>query len=111
MGQAERPTCPGCGAFLVLALPPGGNGPRTFQGWDCDRPDPLKTDNVTGWLKSELQPPKRSTPIERVLAFIDASDWDAKAIEALESARAMPPGQGKTEALKKAGMVRNAADR
>jgi hypothetical protein len=57
MGQAERPTCPGCGAFLILALPPGGNGPRTFQCLDCDRPDPLKTDQVTGWLKGELQPP------------------------------------------------------
>ena len=22
MGQAERPTCPGCGTFLILALPP-----------------------------------------------------------------------------------------
>jgi hypothetical protein len=58
MGQAERPTCPGCGAFLILALPPGGKGPRTFQCFECDRPDPLKTDHGIGWLKSELQPPK-----------------------------------------------------
>jgi hypothetical protein len=42
MGQVERPTCPGCGAFLILALPPGGKGPRTFQCLDCERPDPLK---------------------------------------------------------------------
>jgi hypothetical protein len=40
----------------------------------------------------------------------DAPDWDAKATEALEIARSMPPGQEKTEALKKAGMLRNAAD-
>jgi hypothetical protein len=40
----------------------------------------------------------------------DAIDLDAKATEALEIARAMPPGQEKTEALKKAGMLRNAAD-
>lgn len=26
MGQAERPTCPACGAYLTLALPPGGKG-------------------------------------------------------------------------------------
>jgi DUF2934 family protein len=26
MGQADRPTCPGCGAYLILALPPGGKG-------------------------------------------------------------------------------------
>jgi hypothetical protein len=58
MGQAERPTCPGCGAFLILALPPGGKGPRTFQYLDCDRPDPLKTDYARGWLMGELQPPK-----------------------------------------------------
>ena len=58
MGQAERPTCPHCGEFLILALPPGGKGQRTFQCLDCDRPDPLKTDQVTGWLKGELQPPK-----------------------------------------------------
>jgi hypothetical protein len=25
---------------------------------DCERPDPLKTDQATGWLKGELQPPK-----------------------------------------------------
>jgi hypothetical protein len=58
MGQAKRPTCPECGAFLILALPPGGKGPRTFQCLDCDRPDPLKTDRVIGWLNSELQPPE-----------------------------------------------------
>jgi hypothetical protein len=40
----------------------------------------------------------------------DTPDWDAKAAEALEKARAMPPGQEKTEALKKAGMLRYAAD-
>jgi hypothetical protein len=58
MGQAERPTCPECGAFLILALPPGGKGKRTMQCVDCDRPDPLKSDAATGWLKSELRPPK-----------------------------------------------------
>jgi hypothetical protein len=40
----------------------------------------------------------------------NAIDWDAKAIEALEAARLMPPGPAKSEALKKAGMLRNAAD-
>jgi hypothetical protein len=54
MGQAERPTCPGCGAFLILALPPGGKGKRTFQCFDCERPDPLKMDEVKGWLAGEL---------------------------------------------------------
>ena len=36
-----------------------GKGPRTFQCFECnDGPDPLKTETTTGWLKSELQPPK-----------------------------------------------------
>jgi hypothetical protein len=57
MGQAERPTCPNCGAFFILALPPGGNGPRTFQCMECDRPDPLKSDSLK-WLAGELKPPQ-----------------------------------------------------
>jgi hypothetical protein len=40
----------------------------------------------------------------------DANDWDAKATEALEAARLIPPGPEKSRALKKAGMLRNAAD-
>jgi hypothetical protein len=48
--------------------------------------------------------------MKRIHRSPDAPDWDAKATEALEIARAMPPGQEKTEALKKAGMLRNAAD-
>ena len=58
MGQAKRPTCPDCGADMILALPVGGKGPRTFQCLDCDQPDPLTTERTIGWLKSELQPPK-----------------------------------------------------
>jgi hypothetical protein len=58
MGDAERPTCPNCAAYLVLALPPDGKGEeRLFQCFNCDRPDPLKTDRVMGWLKGELHPP------------------------------------------------------
>jgi hypothetical protein len=58
MGQSERPICPSCGAFLILALPPGGKGKRTLQCMDCEGPDPLETEQVVGWLKGELQPPK-----------------------------------------------------
>jgi hypothetical protein len=39
---------------LILALPPGGKGRRTFQCFDCDRPDPLKNPLITGWLDGEL---------------------------------------------------------
>jgi hypothetical protein len=55
MGQARRPTCPHCGAFLILALPPGGKGQRMFRCFECDGVDPLKTDQATGWLNGELQ--------------------------------------------------------
>ncbi len=54
MGQAERPTCSHCGAYLTSALPPGGKGKRTFQCFDCDGPDPLTTEKTMGWLKGEL---------------------------------------------------------
>jgi hypothetical protein len=37
-------------------------------------------------------------------------DLDAAAQEALEAARALPPGPEKVEALKRAGLLRKAAD-
>jgi hypothetical protein len=37
-------------------------------------------------------------------------DLEAEAVEALEIARAMPNGPEKAEALKKAGLLRTAAD-
>jgi hypothetical protein len=58
MGKVERPKCPTCGAYLIPALPPGGEGARTFQCFECDLPDPMKTEEVTGWLKGELHPPR-----------------------------------------------------
>ena len=58
MGQAERLRCPKCGAYLILvASPSDRKGPRMFQCFECDQPDPIKTDKVMGWLKGELQPP------------------------------------------------------
>jgi hypothetical protein len=41
-----------------MALPPGAKGQRKLQCLDCDGPDPLKTEKVTGWLKGDLQPPR-----------------------------------------------------
>ena len=37
-------------------------------------------------------------------------DLDAEALAALDEARALPRGPERTEAMKKAGMLRNAAD-
>ena len=58
MGQAERATCPKCGAHLILALPPGGEGRRTFRCENCEPGDPLKSDKASGWIRGELRPPK-----------------------------------------------------
>ncbi len=58
MGQSDHTRfCPQCGSPMVLALPPGGEGPRQLQCFECTRPDPLKSDAIQ-WLKGELQPPK-----------------------------------------------------
>jgi hypothetical protein len=56
MGQATRPSCPDCGAYLTLVLPPGGKGQRTFQCIDCEAPadDPIKDPQTIGWLAGEL---------------------------------------------------------
>ena len=40
----------------------------------------------------------------------DVYDLDAKAAAALDEARELPPGPERTEALKRAGLLRNAAD-
>jgi len=58
MGQFDQTRlCPQCGSLMVLALPPGGEGPRKLQCFECARPDPLKSDAVQ-WLMGQLQPPK-----------------------------------------------------
>ena len=41
---------------------------------------------------------------------IDRHDWDARASEALENAKKLPPGSKRTDAIKKAGQLRIAAD-
>jgi hypothetical protein len=40
----------------------------------------------------------------------DRHDWDARASEALENAKKLPPGSKRIEAIKKAGQLRVAAD-
>jgi hypothetical protein len=41
---------------------------------------------------------------------IDSHDWDARASEALANAKKLPPGSKRTEAFRKAGQLRIAAD-
>jgi hypothetical protein len=47
---------------------------------------------------------------QRTRQSSDVHDLDAKAAAALEEARNLPPGPERTEAMKKAGIIRNAAD-
>lgn len=41
---------------------------------------------------------------------IDRHDWNARATEELANAKKLPPGSKRTEALRKAGQLRVAAD-
>src|ERR1700722_10176951 len=41
---------------------------------------------------------------------IDRHDWDARASDALANAKKLPPGSKRTEAIRKAGQLRIAAD-
>jgi hypothetical protein len=59
MGQIDRLTCPKCRAKLIATPSPSANGLRVLHCPDCDGADPMKSDRAMGWLKSELQPPKR----------------------------------------------------
>jgi hypothetical protein len=43
---------PICGVFLFLALTLGGKGSRTFQCFDCDGPDPLKSTEWEAGLRA-----------------------------------------------------------
>ena len=45
--------CPGCQRAMKLFASTRRQTTRTFQCFDCDRPDPLKSDAL-GWLPGEL---------------------------------------------------------
>jgi hypothetical protein len=64
-----------------------------------------QTEGTTGCKGARMPTPK--TPSHQDIARIDL---DAQAQLALDEARAMPPGEEKREALRKAGALRNAAD-
>jgi predicted RNA-binding Zn-ribbon protein involved in translation (DUF1610 family) len=50
--------CPQCGSPMILTSGRGGRGLRSLQCRQCERLDPLKADEVAGWLRGELRPPK-----------------------------------------------------
>jgi hypothetical protein len=79
-----------------------GRRPDEIQqgGMDQQRPKSAKV---------SLASKAREMP-QRTRQSPDVHDLDAKAAAALEEARDMPPGAERTEAMKKAGILRNAAD-
>ena len=56
-GPIQTTDLPRMRGYLTLAPPPDGKGPRTLQCLECDRPDPIKTEKIIGWLNGELKPP------------------------------------------------------
>jgi hypothetical protein len=48
--------------------------------------------------------------MKRIQGNIDRHDWDARASDALQNAKKLPPGSKRIEAIKKAGQLRIAAD-
>jgi len=48
--------------------------------------------------------------MKQACSNIDIHDWDSRASEALANAKKLPPGSKRTEAIRKAGQLRIAAD-
>jgi hypothetical protein len=42
---------------MILVLPSDGKSPAILECLRCDRPDPLKSERVEGWIRSSLRPP------------------------------------------------------
>ena len=57
-GQGRPSDVPLLRGTLDSGATPDGKGPRKLRCFDCEQPDPIRTEKVTGWLKGELQPPK-----------------------------------------------------
>ncbi len=53
MPRVVRPTCPRCRAKMILAST-DDKKQRTYRCRNCDQPDPLKCEEISGWLKGEL---------------------------------------------------------
>jgi hypothetical protein len=53
---------------------------------------------------------RKDYDMEQMPSNIDSHDWDARASEALTNAKKLPPGSKRTEAIRKAGQLRIAAD-
>jgi hypothetical protein len=57
MPNSDRQLCPKCRKDMSLQLQPGGKSPRRYQCLDCERPDPLQSQTVSG-IFNGLKPPE-----------------------------------------------------
>ena len=80
---------------------------------DIDGPNAIQRSRVA-WRRTQAAPIRASvrTMGERQESMISGDNrrQNARAMDALEEAREMPPGAPRTEALKKAGLLRRTAD-
>jgi hypothetical protein len=88
----QQPHCPKCDAKMHLARVARGPSGFDIRTFDCARCDHAHTVTVASDLVSDSRSPH------------------ARSMDALEEAREMPPGAPRTEALKKAGLLRRTAD-
>jgi hypothetical protein len=56
------------------------------------------------------RPSKDDDMTEVTRNYLDSDDWAARASEALAQAKKLPPGSKRSEAIRKAGQLRVAAD-
>jgi hypothetical protein len=89
---SQRPHCPKCDARMHLACVARGPSGFDVHTFDCAKCDHAHIVIVAADLVS------------------DSRSLYARSIDALEEAREMPPGTQRTEALKKAGLLRRTAD-
>jgi hypothetical protein len=67
--------------------------------------DPLRADGF--WVNLA---PTWERDMKQTRSNIDSHDWGARASEALAQAKKLPPGSKRSEAIRKAGQLRAAAD-
>jgi len=129
----HRPRCPDRQTRMItvaVASVTDGLERRTFECRKCGHgetelvaSDPLESD-AAGWTAGELRRPNEQSRFSRDECILSASvpmdqtrkdprpepDLDEQAQIALDAARRMKPGPERTEAMKRAGILRNAAD-
>jgi hypothetical protein len=52
MPDTSTNLCSKCNKPMSLALPPGGNGPRSMRCIECDGPDPLTRPDVVNLVNT-----------------------------------------------------------